>query len=341
MTPPPRTVAVRRLRATSGPSPSPPGRSRARGLDPPRHPIAALVPWICWRRPPGSPLSALGCSLLASRHRARSPLRPLRPRDGRPSPNLGRVRLETRRVADLVPAAYNPWTISAEALAGLGESIGRYGLVQPIIVNARSGNVVGGHQRLKVLEAKGVEGDRRRRDRRRRGRGEGAQPGAQLPARSRASGRTTPSACSRRSWARCPTSATRCSSPTSGRPGEALPAEAGDISRTRSPSRPTTRSRSPATSGSWATTGCSAATRAREKDLDRLLAGAPDPPVNTDPPYNVKVEPRSNNAIAAGLSSFTSPRNAPPGARPRAPPREVQAHARRCARRTGRWRTTS
>ena len=25
-----------------------------------------------------------------------------------------------------------------------------------------------------------------------------------------------------------------------------------------------------------------------------------------DPPYNVKVEPRSNNAIAAGLSSFTS-----------------------------------
>ncbi len=29
--------------------------------------------------------------------------------------------------------------------------------------------------------------------------------------------------------------------------------------------------------------------------------------VNTDPPYNVKVEPRSNNAIAAGLSSFQAP----------------------------------
>lgn len=28
--------------------------------------------------------------------------------------------------------------------------------------------------------------------------------------------------------------------------------------------------------------------------------------MNTDPPYNVKVEPRSNNAIAAGLSSFGS-----------------------------------
>lgn len=39
-------------------------------------------------------------------------------------------------------------------------------------------------------------------------------------------------------------------------------------------------------------------------DVDRLLAAAPIHLVNTDPPYNVKVEPRSNNAIAAGLSSF-------------------------------------
>ena len=39
-------------------------------------------------------------------------------------------------------------------------------------------------------------------------------------------------------------------------------------------------------------------------DLDRLLDGEVIHLVNTDPPYNVKVEPRSNNAIAAGLSSF-------------------------------------
>lgn len=39
-------------------------------------------------------------------------------------------------------------------------------------------------------------------------------------------------------------------------------------------------------------------------DVDRLLAGASIHLVNTDPPYNVKVEPRSNNAIAAGNSSF-------------------------------------
>jgi DNA modification methylase len=40
-------------------------------------------------------------------------------------------------------------------------------------------------------------------------------------------------------------------------------------------------------------------------DVDRLLDGATIHLVNTDPPYNVRVEPRSNNAIAAGNSSFT------------------------------------
>src|SRR5712692_5587544 len=43
----------------------------------------------------------------------------------------------------------------------------------------------------------------------------------------------------------------------------------------------------------------------KPEDVDRLLDGAPIHLVNTDPPYNVRVKPRSNNAIAAGLSSFT------------------------------------
>jgi hypothetical protein len=42
--------------------------------------------------------------------------------------------------------------------------------------------------------------------------------------------------------------------------------------------------------------------------LDQLLAGAKIDLVNMDPPYNVKVEPRSNNAIAAGNSSFAAPK---------------------------------
>ncbi|MCA9101860.1 MAG: ParB N-terminal domain-containing protein, partial [Planctomycetales bacterium] len=44
-------------------------------------------------------------------------------------------------------------------------------------------------------------------------------------------------------------------------------------------------------------------------DVDLLLDGAKIHLVNTDPPYNVKVEPRSNNAIAAGLSSFEGAKN--------------------------------
>ena len=42
----------------------------------------------------------------------------------------------------------------------------------------------------------------------------------------------------------------------------------------------------------------------KEAEVDRLLDGASIHLVNSDPPYNVRVEPRSNNAIAAGLSSF-------------------------------------
>jgi DNA modification methylase len=44
-------------------------------------------------------------------------------------------------------------------------------------------------------------------------------------------------------------------------------------------------------------------------DVDRLLDGAEVHFANMDPPYNVKVEPRTNNAIAAGLSSFEGTKN--------------------------------
>jgi DNA modification methylase len=47
----------------------------------------------------------------------------------------------------------------------------------------------------------------------------------------------------------------------------------------------------------------------KPEDVDRLLDGAQIHLVNMDPPYNVKVEPRSNNAIAAGNSSFAGPKH--------------------------------
>jgi DNA modification methylase len=49
---------------------------------------------------------------------------------------------------------------------------------------------------------------------------------------------------------------------------------------------------------------CSDSSKAEE--VDRLLDGAAVHLVNTDPPCGVNVEPRSNNAIASGLSSFPS-----------------------------------
>jgi DNA modification methylase len=45
----------------------------------------------------------------------------------------------------------------------------------------------------------------------------------------------------------------------------------------------------------------------KAEDVDRLLDGAPIHLINSDPPYNVKVESRSNNSIAAGTSSFANP----------------------------------
>jgi DNA modification methylase len=51
----------------------------------------------------------------------------------------------------------------------------------------------------------------------------------------------------------------------------------------------------------------------RTEDVDRLLDGQPIHLVNSDPPYGVKVEPRSNNAIAAGNSSFPAAEGAHKG----------------------------
>lgn len=65
------------------------------------------------------------------------------------------MKIERMKLAELIPADYNPRTITAAAYKGLTASIERFGLVQPIIFNERTGRVVGGHQRLKVLLDKG------------------------------------------------------------------------------------------------------------------------------------------------------------------------------------------
>lgn len=67
---------------------------------------------------------------------------------------------ETVRIEDLQPADYNP---RIELKPGdkeyerLRKSIKEFGYVDPIIRNRRTGNIVGGHQRLNVLRDLGYE----------------------------------------------------------------------------------------------------------------------------------------------------------------------------------------
>ena len=63
-----------------------------------------------------------------------------------------------KKIDDLVPADYNPRKDLQEAdkeYQDIKRGIQTYGLVIPLIMNKRTGNLVNGHQRLKVLKALG------------------------------------------------------------------------------------------------------------------------------------------------------------------------------------------
>lgn len=69
--------------------------------------------------------------------------------------NGGKMQIEKKQVADLKAAAYNPrkdLQPGDPEYEKLKRSIQEFGYVEPVIWNKRTGNVVGGHQRLKVLK---------------------------------------------------------------------------------------------------------------------------------------------------------------------------------------------
>lgn len=66
-------------------------------------------------------------------------------------------KIVTMKLARLKPAPYNPRTINDHAMGALKESLKKFGVVEPIVFNRRSGYVVGGHQRLKALADLGVK----------------------------------------------------------------------------------------------------------------------------------------------------------------------------------------
>jgi len=70
------------------------------------------------------------------------------------------MKIKTLPIAQIVPAKYNPrknLTPKDAEYKKLKRSIEKFGYVEPIIVNERTGNVVGGHQRLKVLQDIGTK----------------------------------------------------------------------------------------------------------------------------------------------------------------------------------------
>lgn len=61
------------------------------------------------------------------------------------------------RLASLNPFPGNPREITSEAIAGLRASLEKFGYVDLIVVNKRNMEIIGGHQRYKVLKEDGVE----------------------------------------------------------------------------------------------------------------------------------------------------------------------------------------
>lgn len=58
------------------------------------------------------------------------------------------VKIQNVDPAKLTPADYNPRTISEHQAEALKRSLDRWGFVEPIVANKRTGHIVGGHQRL-------------------------------------------------------------------------------------------------------------------------------------------------------------------------------------------------
>lgn len=67
------------------------------------------------------------------------------------------MRIERKKLSEIKPADYNPRKISGSDYEKLKKNIEEFGYIDPIIFNEPSGNIVGGHQRYKVLTELGYE----------------------------------------------------------------------------------------------------------------------------------------------------------------------------------------
>lgn len=81
-------------------------------------------------------------------------------KDQEAGPGLNRPKIRRVKLEDMTPAPYNPRDDLEPGdpdYENIKTSINEYGLIDDIVWNERTGNIVGGHQRYKVLQSMGVK----------------------------------------------------------------------------------------------------------------------------------------------------------------------------------------
>lgn len=70
------------------------------------------------------------------------------------------MKTKTFEIKDLKPASYNPRVDLKKGMdewEALNNSLGKFGLVVPVVVNGKNNVIIGGHQRVSVLKSQGVK----------------------------------------------------------------------------------------------------------------------------------------------------------------------------------------
>lgn len=65
--------------------------------------------------------------------------------------------IEKKKISDLKPAPYNPRKSNEKQEANLKKSLEKFGVVEPIVFNKRTGHIVGGHFRIRELKKLGYK----------------------------------------------------------------------------------------------------------------------------------------------------------------------------------------
>lgn len=67
------------------------------------------------------------------------------------------MKIEIKKISELKPADYNPRKSSITQDENLKQSLEKFGVVEPIVFNSQTGNIVGGHFRVRQLKKLGYK----------------------------------------------------------------------------------------------------------------------------------------------------------------------------------------